>query len=116
MSTKNARTSLHPSLMLSFIIVGLTGILLLFHIDARGIKHLHEWMSVVFLILCILHLSLNWKAFWIHLKKGPIALSIISIGLLSALLLFNAGAKDRQGTYNRSGSGHYRHLDYDHKK
>ena len=76
MTKKKSRTNLHPSLMLTFFIVGLTGILLLFHIDIRGIKHLHEWMSVVFLILCIVHLSLNWKAFLIHFNKGPVALSV----------------------------------------
>jgi hypothetical protein len=110
MTKTNARTSLHPSLMLTFIIVGLTGILLLFHIDVRGIKHLHEWMSVVFLILCIVHLSLNWKAFLVHFKKGPVALSVIGLGLLSVLLLFGASGGDGHGSHDRSGSGHYRHL------
>lgn len=114
MTPKNARTSLHPSLMLTFIIVGLTGILLIFHIDVRGIKHLHEWMSVVFLILCVVHLSLNWKSFWIHFKKGPIVLSVIGIGLLSILLLFGAGSKDRRDAYDRSGTGHYSHLNHKH--
>ena len=116
MTKTNARTSLHPSLILTFIVVGLTGILLLFHIDVRGIKHLHEWMSVVFLILCIVHLSLNWKAFLVHFKKGPVALSVIGIALLTVLLLFGAGDNGKNGSYGRSGSGHYRHLNLKHYK
>ena len=111
MTSKEIRTGLHPSLMMSFIIVGVTGILLLLHIDARGIKHLHEWMSVVFLSLCIVHLVLNWKAFLVHLKKGPAVVSVVIICLLSLLLLFSAGNNGRNGHYGRSGQGHYRFLD-----
>ena len=112
MPSKNVRTSLHPSLALSFIIVGLTGILMLLHIDARGVKHLHEWMSIVFLILCIVHLVLNWKALRAHLRNGPVLMSVIGICLLSALLLFGAGGKGQNSRYGGSGAGHSRHLNY----
>ena len=112
MTSKNIRTGLNPLMMITFIIVGLTGILMLLHLDLRGIKHVHEWMSVVFLILCIVHLFLNWRAFLAHLKNGPVLLSVIGICLLSALLFFSAGDKGKDGHYGRSGAGHSRSLNY----
>jgi hypothetical protein len=115
MAPKNVRTGLQPSLILTFAIVGLTGLLMLFHADFRGIKHFHEWMSVVFLALCIFHLYLNWKVLLAHLKNGPVLLSVIGISLLSALLLFSGG-NAKNGGYGRSGGGHYNQAPYKHNR
>jgi len=86
----------------------------LFHVDVRGMKHLHEWMSVFFLILCVVHLILNWKAFRAHLKNGPVLVSVMVICLLLALLLFSAGEKGKNAPYDRSGPGNYKHQNYKH--
>ncbi len=110
MNRKFLRTNLHPALMLSFLLVGLTGILLLLHLDFRGIKHLHQWMSVLFLLLCFLHLFLNWKVFLAQFKNGPVVLSLVGIGLLSLLLLFSAGDRGKKGHLGPSGGGHFRHI------
>ncbi|MBM9616863.1 DUF4405 domain-containing protein [Desulfobulbus rhabdoformis] len=107
---KFVRTNLHPALMLSFLIAGVTGILLLLHLDVRGIKHLHEWMSTIFLLLCVVHLFLNWKIFQIQFQKGPVLATVLGIGLLSILLLFNAGGQGKHGYGGRSGAGHSRHF------
>ncbi len=111
MTRKNLRTGLNPSLALTFIIVGLTGIMLMFHIEAGGIKHLHEWMGIVFLILCITHLCLNWKTFLGYLKNRTVLVSAIGICLLSAFLLISTGDRGK-GHYGSSRPGHYKHLDY----
>ena len=96
MTQKNIRTGLHSLLMSTFIIVGLTGILLLFHINVTGVRHLHEWMSIGFLILCVLHLYLNWKAVRAHLKNGPILLSVLGICLLLLLRCSRPATKTKK--------------------
>lgn len=116
MSPKNIRNSLHPCLMLSFIIMGLTGVLMMFHMGFPGIKQLHEWLGVVFLIICVIHLHLNWKVFRAHFKNGPVLLSVIGIGLLSALLLISGGGKNKNGAYGHAGAGHYGHSSDRHYK
>ena len=59
MTRKDIKTKLNPALALTFLIVGVTGVLLLFHIQGGGSKFLHEWMSVGFLILCVVHMIIN---------------------------------------------------------
>lgn len=111
MTGKNLRTSLNPSLILTFIIVGITGIIMMFHIDAGGIKHLHEWMSMIFLILCIIHLCLNWKILLAYLKNRVVVVSSIGVCLLTVLLLMSGGDRGK-GHYGESRSGHYKQLNY----
>lgn len=105
MTKKTIRTNLLPALTLTFFIVALTGIMMMFHLGIGGIKPLHEWMSVIFLILCIVHLSLNWKIFMVHLKKGPVIVSLILICILSILLLASGGGRDRGGRHGHFGGG-----------
>ena len=105
MTKKTIRTNLLPALALTFFIVALTGIMMMFHLGVGGIKPLHEWMSVIFLILCIIHLSINWNVFMVHLKKGPAIVSIILICILSILLLARGGGNDRGGRHGHYGTG-----------
>lgn len=111
MTGKNIRTTLNPSLILTFIVVGLTGIMMMFHIEAGGIKHLHEWMSIIFLILSVIHICLNWKIIVAYLKKTVVVVSAIGICLLTALLLMSGGDRGK-GHYGESRSDHYRQLNY----
>lgn len=96
MSRKEIKTKLNPSLGLTFLISGVTGVLLLFHIKSGGIKFLHEWISVAFLVLCVLHLIINWKIFAAFMKRGPVIASLVGVCLLSGLLLLGG-----QGQGNR---------------
>lgn len=105
MTKKNVRIHLLPALTLTFFIVALTGMMMMFHIGIGGIKPLHEWMSVLFLILCVVHLTINWKVFLAHLKKGPFIASAITIGLLSLLLLASGGSRDGDGRHGHFGAG-----------
>ena len=111
MTGKKIRTTLNPSLILTFIIVGLTGIMMMFHIEAGGIKHLHEWMSIVFLILSVIHLCLNWKILLAYPKKPAVVVSAIGICLLAGLLLMSGGDRGK-GHYGESRSGHYKNPKY----
>ncbi|MFH0730414.1 MAG: DUF4405 domain-containing protein [Pseudomonadota bacterium] len=88
MAKKDAKTKLNPSLAITFLIVSVTGIMMLFHAGGRGLKHMHEWMGIVFLIMSIIHLSLNWKSFWANIKHGPIVVPFIAAFLLLMPMMF----------------------------
>jgi len=116
MTRKDARTNLNPSLVITFLIVAVTGVMMLFHMGIGGIKHLHEWMSVVFLILGIVHLYLNWNPLRAYLKHGPTTLSLVAVSLLTVLLLFGGNNQHGRGPDGRPESPHAGHLDSDHRK
>jgi len=106
MAGKNIRINLNPPLALTFLVVAMTGVMLFFHIGGGVIHPLHEWLSIVFLILSIIHLTLNWKMLWACLAQGPLKLSILLVVLLSAVLMLGAGSSDGKGPHGRGGSGH----------
>ncbi|MCI5133007.1 MAG: DUF4405 domain-containing protein [Candidatus Electrothrix sp. EH2] len=69
----------------AFLLTAVTGILLFFHADTGLNKAVHEWLSWVFLIGAILHLTLNFAPFKQYLtqRKGQVLMG--SFVLLLAL-------------------------------
>ena len=59
----------------SFAIMGVTGVLMFFHLESGLNKPLHEWAGWIMVIAVIAHVVLNYRAFMIYLKR-PVALGI----------------------------------------
>ena len=69
-----------------FIIVTVTGILLLFHAGGGSAKKIHELLGIAFVIGAILHLAVNWRIFASYLRKPvTIALSVAVIAVLATM-------------------------------
>ncbi len=102
------RTWVSPFVAFSFIILSITGILMLLHVKSGGIVGLHEWIGVFFVIVGALHLVLNWPAFLSCFRKKQGAVAVIVVLVISLLLLFGGmfGDKGRHGFAERDG--HYR--------
>ena len=63
----------------SFLIMGVTGTLMFFHLDEGLNKGLHEWAGWVMLAAVGVHIVLNWRAFQLYFKR-PVALGIMAVG------------------------------------
>ena len=79
------RCFLNPVLTLTFLGVGGTGLMMLFHVRSRTINHLHEWTGFFFVLASLLHVVLNWRTLWCYLKThtavGVMALVLLLLGL-----------------------------------
>ena len=53
----------------SFLLVGVTGILIFFHFDSGANKLVHEWLSWVLLGGALLHTTANFAGFKAHLRS-----------------------------------------------
>ena len=109
MTKKNTRIYINPALVLTFLIVSITGVLLLFHVGGGGIKNLHEWMSIAFLAVSIVHLFLNWKSLLACLKRVPVIISLVVVLILSAFLMFGGNNSNRRHLGGHSGAGQGRY-------
>ena len=69
----------------SFLLVGVTGLLMFFKMRGSLIVVAHEWLSPVLVIGACLHIWLNWGAVRASLSR---ARGIIIVGLFGALLAF----------------------------
>lgn len=67
----------------TFLIIGVTGVLMFFHLESMLNKVIHEWAGWAMLVGVGAHLLLNWRAFTTYLRR-PLAKGIMGV---SALLL-----------------------------
>lgn len=69
------------STIATFFIVGITGVLLFFHLDFGGVEFVHEWVGMAMIVACVLHIVVNFSPF----KKFFMGKSLFAI--LACLLL-----------------------------
>lgn len=82
---KPDRNYVTPFISLIFLVVGLSGLLMFFHLFDGYTEVVHEFLGVFFLVCAILHILINWKALKIHFKKGvfiPAALAVFGISIV----------------------------------
>jgi hypothetical protein len=72
------RVWLGPLTGITFLAIGLTGILMFFHVRLPGATQLHELGGILFVIVGVLHVQLNWRALLAYCSRraGRIALAV----------------------------------------
>jgi len=85
------RTMLSPLVLTTFLVVGISGVLLAFHVKTGGIKALHEWIGYAFMAAGMLHLAINWRTFASYVRQRA-SLMAITAGLVISLFTLYAGA------------------------
>ncbi|MGI3187014.1 DUF4405 domain-containing protein [Nioella aestuarii] len=79
----------------SFMIMGVTGTLMFFHLDSGLNKLVHEWAGWAMLIGVGAHLVLNWRAFAGYFKRPvPLTVMLVSAAVLGASFV-STGAETR---------------------
>lgn len=81
---KKLRSWVTPITIGSFLLIGVTGLLMFFKVRGSLIVVAHEWLSPIFVIGACLHIWLNWGAVRTQLSR---ARGIGVVGLFAALLL-----------------------------
>jgi hypothetical protein len=79
-----------PLTGLSFFVIGVTGILMFFHIRFPGMTKLHELGGLLFVIVAVMHLILNFRQFlqYFRQRTGRVALGI---GMILMILFLAIG-------------------------
>jgi hypothetical protein len=91
---KNLRDLATPLTAGAFLLSGVTGVLLFFHLDTGLNKLAHQWLSWALLAGVVLHITSNLIAFKRHLY-GRLGQGFVALFLLVlALSFFKWGTKD----------------------
>lgn len=90
------RTWISPITSMTFLVVGITGILLAFHIKNGGIKALHEWIGYAFTLAGFVHLAINWKVFILYFRKRSAILAAVTSIILSLTVFYIGGSGSNQ--------------------
>ena len=84
MTAKNVSTT---AVIALFLIISISGVLLLLHSGGFGIKAIHQWLGLAFILFGLLHSAANWplmKRYLIGIKGGVIVLvTVATLGLSS---------------------------------
>lgn len=87
----------------SFAIVSVTGMLMLFEVRLPGMKGIHEWVGLLFVIAGAIHLAFNWRAFVAYLRQRK------ALVVLALVLLFSVGMLAMEGKdEGHHGPGRFR--------
>jgi hypothetical protein len=84
-----------------FILVSLTGILLLLHVESRTVKETHELVGVLFVAGALVHLAMNWRCFASYVRRPATVALGVGTSVLIAFLLLGTG----DGGEGREGGG-----------
>ncbi len=88
---KRLRSWVTPIALGSFLLIGITGLLMFFKMRGNLIVVAHEWLSPIFAIAACVHIWLNWSAIRAVLSR---ARGLTIVGLFIALLAFSIAPFD----------------------
>ena len=103
----SSRAWLSPLTGLAFLVIGVTGILMFFHVRLPGMTLLHELGGVLFVIVAALHLRLNWRPLLAHCRqrRGRIALGA-GATLMALFLALGLGHEEEHRRHGGDAASH----------
>src|SRR5690606_34234443 len=84
---KPNRNYVTPFISLLFVVVGLSGLLMFFHLFEGYTEVVHEVLGLFFTISAVFHILLNWKALKIHFKKAVFLPALFGVIMITSLLV-----------------------------
>ena len=81
------RNYITPFISLVFLVVGLSGLLMFFHLFDGYTEVVHEYLGVFFVVCAVFHIILNWKALKIHFKRGVFIPALLGVLAISVTLI-----------------------------
>jgi membrane protease YdiL (CAAX protease family) len=77
---------------LVFLVVGISGVMLFFHLGEQYVKNLHEYLGVLFVFAAFFHLFFNWKPMKRYFTKRAFQIGLVGTILVSALFVLNSSS------------------------
>ena len=77
------RDYITPFISLTFLVVGLSGLLMFFHLFDGYTEVVHECLGLFFMICAVCHIVLNWKSLKTHFKKGVFLPAAVGTGVFA---------------------------------
>ncbi len=95
------RAWITPITVWTFIVVAITGIMMLFELRLPYIKGFHEWIGLAFAIAGLFHLITHWRTFCSYFTRRETMLALAGVVVLMLLLSFIGG--DEKGPHGPNG-------------
>lgn len=83
------RKYITPFITLVFLVVALSGLLMLFHLFDGYTEVMHESLGLVFVIFAIFHILVNWKSLKTHFGKKVFLPAAIAVAVVSTAFVIH---------------------------
>lgn len=90
-----------------FAVIGISGVMMFFHLGQGQVKAMHEWLGLLFIVLAVFHVWRNWSSFTAMLgRRGTYVLFALSLLAAAGFV----GASLQGGDGPRGGGNPVRQL------
>lgn len=72
---------------LVFLVIGISGVMLYFHLFSSSVKELHEILGLAFVVVAILHIYVNWNSMKSYFNKSTFMVSTIIVLVISSFFV-----------------------------
>ena len=83
-----SRVWISPVTAVTYIVVSLSGLFLLFHIHVGNMRAVHEWMGYLFIVIGLLHFVMNFNPFLYYLPSRSAIISVVACLLATNVFMF----------------------------
>lgn len=73
-----------------FLVIGITGVMMFFHILDNYTKDIHEILGLVFVLIVIFHVIYNWNSMKNYFSKKVFSISASIVAVVSLIFILNA--------------------------
>jgi len=110
---KKSRAFVSTATAFTFIPTMITSILLLFHLRFPGLMDIHKWVGLAFILLCFLHIPINWAVLRKHLS-GKAAMPALALTILLTVGMFAMGLAHGDTRHRDGDPAAYAHMNKQH--
>jgi hypothetical protein len=85
---KPDRKYITPFISLLFVVLGITGLLMFFHLFDGYTEVAHELIGVGFVVAAFFHIILNWKGLKVHFMRQVFVPAAIAVAVLTLFFVY----------------------------
>ncbi|MCL2329871.1 MAG: DUF4405 domain-containing protein [Phycisphaerae bacterium] len=95
------RKVVNPILVVTGVVVMVSGVCMFFHFQSHTMVEIHEILGLTFVVLSVIHIVLNWQALLKTIDGFPMRMItlVLIVGLVTWMIVSAA-------TFARGGPGH----------
>lgn len=79
------------------LVIGISGVLMFFHLGEGAVKSAHEWLGMAFVLFILVHLMSNWGALSNHFRQGVARSGAAAVILATGLFLGSSASSESGG-------------------
>jgi hypothetical protein len=92
MFKNNIRSFATPLTSIIFLVIGISGVLMYFHLLDKYTRNIHEIFGLVFVVVSLFHIFFNWKSMKNYFNKNIFRISLITVLIVISGFIYSSSS------------------------